>query len=107
MLGNLQIRNSDISGFDDEMGKHRALISDIDFQLIELLSNRMKISEKIGALKKENNIAIFQPDRWKVIAEYASARAEESGMGKDFIEKVFKAIHEESIEVQNNIMIDK
>ena len=49
----------------------------------------------------------FQPDRWKVIAEYASARAEESGMGKDFIEKVFKAIHEESIEVQNNIMIDK
>jgi chorismate mutase len=107
MLGNLQIRNSDISGFDEEMGKHRALISDIDFQLIELLSNRMKISEKIGALKKENNIAIFQPDRWKVIAEYASARAEESGMGKDFIEKVFKAIHEESIEVQNNIMIDK
>ncbi len=107
MLGSLQIRNSDISGFDDEMGKHRALISDIDFQLIELLSNRMKISEKIGALKKENNIAIFQPDRWKVIAEYASARAEESGMGKDFIEKVFKAIHEESIEVQNNIMIDK
>ena len=26
---------------------------------------------------------------------------------KIFIEKVFKAIHEESIEVQNNIMIDK
>lgn len=106
MLGNLQIRNSDISGFDGEMGKHRALISDLDFQLIELLSNRMKISEKIGTLKKENNIAIFQPDRWKVIAEYAQQRAEESGMSKDFIEKVFKAIHEESIEVQNNIMID-
>ena len=26
---------------------------------------------------------------------------------QEFIEKVFKAIHEESIEVQNNIMIDK
>lgn len=106
LLGSLMIRNSDISGFDEEMGKHRALISDIDFQLIELMANRMKISEKIGTLKKENNIAIFQPDRWKVIAEYASARAEESGMSPEFIEKVFKAIHEESIEVQNNIMID-
>ena len=96
----------EMADFDEEMGKHRALISDLDFQLIELLSSRMKISEKIGVLKKENNIAIFQPDRWKVIAEYAAARAEESGMSKEFIEKIFKAIHEESIEVQNNIMID-
>ncbi len=106
MLGSLQIRNSDISGFDDEMGKHRALISDIDFQLISLLSSRMKISEKIGTLKKQNNIAIFQPDRWKVITEYANQKAAETGMSQEFIEKVFKAIHEESIEVQNNIMID-
>ena len=106
MLGSLQIRNSDISGFDDEMGKHRALISDIDFQLISLLSIRMKISEKIGTLKKQNNIAIFQPDRWKVITEYANQKASETGMSQEFIEKVFKAIHEESIEVQNNIMID-
>ena len=106
MLGSLQIRNSDISGFDDEMGKHRALISDIDFQLISLLSSRMKISEKIGTLKKQNNIAIFQPDRWKVITEYANQKASETGMSQEFIEKVFKAIHEESIEVQNNIMID-
>ena len=106
MLGSLQIRNSDISGFDDEMGRHRALISDIDFQLINLLSSRMKISEKIGALKKQNNIAIFQPDRWKVITEYANQKASETGMSQEFIEKVFKAIHEESIEVQNNIMID-
>ncbi len=106
MLGSLQIRNSDISGIDDEMGKHRALISDIDFQLISLLSSRMKISEKIGTLKKQNNIAIFQPDRWKVITEYANQKASETGMSQEFIEKVFKAIHEESIEVQNNIMID-
>ena len=106
MLGSLQIRNSDISGFDDEMGKHRALISDIDFQLINLISSRMKISEKIGTLKKQNNIAIFQPDRWKVITEYANQKASETGMSQEFIEKVFKAIHEESIEVQNNIMID-
>ncbi len=103
MINNLQIRTQDISQFDDEMGRHRTLISDLDFQLIDLLSQRMKISEKIGTLKKKNNIAIFQPDRWKVITEYANAKADESGMSAEFIERIFKAIHEESIEVQNNI----
>ena len=107
LISNLQIRNTDISGYEDDMGKHRTLISDIDFQLIELLSQRMKISEKIGNIKKENNIAIFQPDRWKTITEYANQKAYETGMSQEFIEKVFKAIHEESIEVQNGIMIDK
>ncbi len=103
LIANLQIRNSDISVFDGEMGRHRTLISDLDFNLIELLSQRMKISEKIGTLKKDNRIAIFQPDRWKVITEYAIQKADETGMSQDFIEKVFKAIHEESIEVQNKI----
>lgn len=103
LINNLQIRNSDISVFDDEMGRHRTLISDLDFNLIELLSQRMKISEKIGNLKKDNNIAIFQPERWKVITEYANQKADETGMSQEFIEKVFKAIHEESIEVQNKI----
>lgn len=103
LVGNLQLRTSDISAFEGEMGRHRTLISDLDFQLIELLGQRMKISEKIGNLKKKNNIAIFQPERWKVITEYANQKADESGMSAEFIEKVFKAIHEESIEVQNNI----
>ncbi|WP_313216815.1 chorismate mutase [Soonwooa sp.] len=107
MINSIQIRKSDISGYEDEMGKHRTLISDLDFQLIELLSQRMKISEKIGTLKKENNIAIFQPERWRIIADYAAQKANESGMSHEFIEKVFKAIHEESIEVQNKIMINK
>lgn len=103
LIHNLQIRNSDISLFDEEMGRHRTLISDLDFNLIELLSQRMKISQKIGTLKKDNNIAIFQPERWKIINEYARQKADETGMSSEFIEKLFKAIHEESIEVQNNI----
>lgn len=104
IVQNLKVRNSGIEGYEKELEQHRTLISDIDFQLIELLSNRMKIAEKIGTLKKENNIAIFQPDRWKIITDYANMKAQETGMSQEFIEKVFKAIHEESIEVQNKLM---
>ncbi|MGP1500701.1 chorismate mutase [Bergeyella cardium] len=105
LISQLKVRKTDISGYEKELENHRTLISDIDFQLMELLRSRMKISEKIGALKKENNIAIFQPDRWKIITEYAAAKALETGLSQDFIEKIFKAIHEASIEVQNSIMI--
>ncbi|MDL1913399.1 MAG: 3-deoxy-7-phosphoheptulonate synthase [Bergeyella sp.] len=107
IISNLKVRNTEISGYEEDMEKYRTSISDIDFQLIQLLSERMEISEKIGGIKKTNNIAIFQPDRWKVITDYARAKALETGMSESFIEKVFKAIHEESIEVQNGIMIDK
>lgn len=107
LISNLKMRSPELGSFDGEMGRHRTLISDLDFQMIELLSQRMKISEKIGKLKKENDIAIFQPERWKIISEYAVQKANETGMSQDFIEKVFKAIHEESIEVQNSIMIDR
>lgn len=102
ILSSLRLRRSDAShimGLD----RYRTLISDLDFQLIELLAQRMKICEKIGKLKKENNIAIFQPDRWQEIHNYALVKAKETGMSPEFIEKVFKAIHEESIEVQNKM----
>lgn len=107
MISNFKLRTPGITGYEDEMEKHRTLISDLDFELINLLSQRMKIAENIGTIKKENNIAIFQPERWKVITEYSRMKAEETGMSQNFIEKVFKAIHEESIEVQNNIMINR
>lgn len=107
IISKLKTRNADTSGYSNQLEQHRTLISDIDFQLISLLSSRMKVAEQIGTIKKENNIAIFQPERWKVITEYAAQKADETGMSQEFIEKVFKAIHEESIEVQNNIMIDK
>lgn len=104
LISNLQIRNTETGRYQDQLEQHRTLISDIDFQIISLLSDRMKLSEQIGRIKKNNNLAIFQPERWKMITEYAHQKAAEMQMSKDFVEKVFKAIHEESIEVQNNIM---
>lgn len=103
LLSNLKCRKEDISNIDQDLERYRTLISELDFQLIELLSQRMKISENIGILKKENNIAIFQPERWRKINEYAKEKAEEFGMSALFIEKLFKSIHEESVEVQNKL----
>lgn len=107
LLANLEMRTSDTSGLAGKIGRYRSVINELDIQVIELLAQRMNISEKIGALKKESNIVIFQPERWREIAEYSMSKASELGLSQQFIERIFKAVHEESIEVQNSIMIDR
>ena len=46
-------------------------------------------------------------DRWKAVTEYAKRKAEETGMSQEFIESIFKTIHEQSVVVQNDIMKSK
>lgn len=104
LIDRLQVRCSDLPISEQKIEKQRTLISEIDFQIIENLSRRMNVSEKIGEIKKEYNMAIFQPDRWKLIVDYVEKKAEEFNLSKDFLEKIFKIIHEESIDVQNKIM---
>ncbi|MFC6268826.1 chorismate mutase [Frigoriflavimonas asaccharolytica] len=104
LISNLKIRNANSDLSQENLEQNRSIISDIDSQLIDLLFERMKISEKIGIYKKDNNIAVFQPERWKIINQYALQKASLTNMSASFIEKVFKAIHEESVEVQNGIM---
>lgn len=106
LLKSLKQRTPGLNGYESDIEKERTSISDLDFQLFNLLKQRMAVSERIGQLKKKNNIAIFQPDRWKIIEEYARQKADETGMSREFIEKVFNAIHEESIGVQNKIMLE-
>jgi chorismate mutase len=64
----------------------------------------MKIADKIGQYKKNNNITILQTNRWNEILEKAYTKRREIGLSKEFITKYYDAIHLESINHQNNIM---
>ena len=67
---------------------------------MEVLTNRMKIIEEIGTYKKQNNITILQPDRWEKIL----TRARKNNLSEELVERVFKAIHQASIDRQTDIM---
>ncbi len=90
--------------YRDKLSNFRDEISFLDKQLIELLSNRMEVAEKIGEVKKEKNVAILQNSRWQEIMDAMIAKGLKSGLSKTFIENIFKAIHQESIEHQETIM---
>ena len=91
-------------GYNTEMIKLWANIDVADSKILEILGNRMKIAEKIGALKKEKNVAVLQNKRWNEILGRMILDGEERGLSEEFILRLFKAIHQESITHQEKII---
>jgi chorismate mutase len=82
----------------------RKEINQLDKQLIELFVDRMDVVENIGRVKKEGNVAILQRSRWQEVIQGMINEGAENGLSADFIEKIFKAIHQESIQHQEKIV---
>ena len=64
----------------------------------------MKISEEIGQLKRDKNLIILQNTRWNEILEKMIQEGEKKGLTEEFISKLFKAIHQESISHQEKVI---
>jgi chorismate mutase len=90
--------------FTRNMNKKRTQIDEYDAKLLEILGKRMKIADEIGLLKKEKNVAILQNKRWNEILGKMILDGEEKGLSEEFILKLFKAIHQESISHQEKII---
>ncbi len=90
--------------WNKEMALQRAYIDELDTKLIEILGKRMKLAEKIGLLKKEKNVAILQNKRWNEILGRMILDGEEKGLTEEFVLKIYKAIHQESIAHQEKII---
>ena len=85
--------------------KHlRQQIDIIDDDLLKLLGERMKVAEEIGMVKKEKGITILQTNRWEEIIEKASAQGALEGLSEKFMVRYLNAVHQESIDHQNEIM---
>lgn len=108
ILGKLIIREVDSENveYKENIDELRARIDVIDNDLIDLLASRMKVSDEIGKYKKQNNITILQPGRWDNILAKVFEKGGGKGLDHDFLEKIFKAIHQASIDRQTKIMND-
>jgi len=82
----------------------RTQINVIDSQLIDLLGKRMKVADGIGVLKKEKNVAVLQSRRWNEILGNMILEGENRGLSEEFVLRMFKAIHQESINHQEKII---
>ncbi|MEY3376084.1 MAG: hypothetical protein RL463_389, partial [Bacteroidota bacterium] len=71
MLEAISWRNENVPSpsFHAALDKLREQINHIDDELMQLISQRMSIAEKIGAYKKNNNVTIFQQGRWNEVLQ--------------------------------------
>lgn len=95
--------DTDAQAFRTTLDKLRQQINHIDDELMQLLSQRMRIAEQIGICKRENNITILQTGRWNEILEAAMAKGEKLGLSKEFITQYLDAVHMESINHQREM----
>lgn len=84
----------------EHIGMLRSQIDMLDDNIMELLAERMEISAELGRYKAENDIPIFQPERWQKVLEGVSKQASELGLDPSGVREIFKIIHQMSIDKQ-------
>ena len=106
MMKDLKIRTetSDAVEFTNKLNTLRTQIDVIDHGIIDTLGKRMKVALSIGELKKQNNVAVLQSKRWNEILGKMILEGQEKGLSEEFILRMFKAIHQESINHQERII---
>lgn len=106
IMNDLRIRQVSTNQEDyvSKLSTLRSHIDIIDDQLLDLLKKRMNIADEIGTLKKANNVAILQNQRWHEILGKVILEGEQYRLSEEFIIQVFKAIHQESINRQTAVV---
>jgi chorismate mutase len=95
------VQNAD---FQSALEAMRQQINQLDDELLQVLSTRMKVAQKIGEYKKNNDITILQTNRWNEILDRAVSKGNKLGLSDDFVTKYMDAVHMESINQQNKVM---
>lgn len=106
LISDLIIREYDPKDLKEKtkLDRLRKEIDMIDEEIMGILASRMKIAREIGMYKKDNNMTILQSERWKEVLSKFVERGTQNGLSEEFITKVIKSIHDESIEQQEKIM---
>ncbi len=90
--------------FLNHLEELREDIDHLDQEFYEVIANRMKLVDQIGYFKRDNNVTIFQKNRWKEMSDIRHAWAHNLGLDPEFMDELFKMIHENSIRRQTAIM---
>lgn len=109
LIGRLRVSQTSSRNvrFLSQLEKLREQIDHIDQELIETLASRMRIAEQIGWYKKENNVTVFQPERWKEIMQSRPEWGRQAQLATEFIRELYRLIHDESIRLQTRILNQK
>lgn len=87
---------------DDELRALRSEIDRLDDNILTLLTERMAIAERIGAYKRQHNLCILQPTRYRQLLDERMALGAKLGLDEKLVHELFSSIHEASILLQQS-----
>jgi chorismate mutase/prephenate dehydratase len=87
--------------------KHRKKINKIDSEIIKLLADRRDLSREIISLKNEKQSSIRDKSREKELLTQLVELGRKEGLDSYLVTKVFQEIIDDSIQLQNRIVLDK
>ncbi len=83
----------------EKLLEYRQEIEEIDSQLIELLSKRMKLSSKIGEYKRCNGLPVYDPKREEELKEKNLSKVEPE------LQVAYKEIFDVILKVSKDIQL--
>ncbi|MBQ0019944.1 MAG: bifunctional 3-deoxy-7-phosphoheptulonate synthase/chorismate mutase type II [Bacteroidales bacterium] len=102
ILDRLVIRDN--AELTESLSSLRKQIDEMDDNLMDLLTRRMRVSREIANYKKEHNMSVVQTGRYTEILDKRGAQGTMCGMDANFVKKIYEAIHEESVRQQMEII---
>lgn len=92
--------------FNDKLNIYRDELDTLDSNLIGLIARRVRIIEKVGALKKKHSVAMMQPDRVRQVYQTRGVLARQHAVDDVLIKKIFDVLLQYSF-VREVEIIDK
>jgi chorismate mutase len=94
------------TGTSNILQPQRERLDLINLQVVELLSERMKVCMDIAELKAVHGIAMMQPGRISYVLDMIKTRSESVGLRPEYTESIFKLIIEETC-IQEDALINR
>ena|ERR1700759_5050741 len=94
------------SGTSNILQPLRERLDSINLQMVDLLSERMKLCMDIAELKAAHGIAMMQPGRIYHVLEMIKERSQTTGLRPEYTESIFKIIIAETC-TQEDVLINQ
>jgi len=85
------------------LGRCRERIDEIDRRLVELLNERTSIVEEIGRVKREANLAIYEPKRESQVFDNITSH-NGGPLSEERLKRIFERIIDEMRRIQKDRM---
>lgn len=105
LVSGLQLRksSSDDMEYMQRISELRAIIDGVDNDILNLIAKRMNLASEIGIYKRENNVSIFQLQRFFEILRTRKEHGKSIDLSPKLIHELFELIHKHSIRIQTKM----